>query len=342
MDDVVIKLENVEKRFGNLTALTNMNLSIHRGEIIGLVGPNGAGKTTTLKLIARLLNLTSGKIFIENTEGELQNIRDDSQNLIEVGYLIDIPHFYHTNPFILLKYIANIRNYNANRINSRIDNLLKTFDMYQWKYTNMKQFSKGMIQKIGFLTAIIHDPELVILDEPQTGLDPDARMKIRKYLIKLKNENKTILVSSHLLTEIGQISDKIALINEGRLLGFGALDNLERIFSTKIIFCELLSPIQNNKVFRLTEKVRQNLEQFFPKSETFIAPENIIYDNQLKTFKIRYDGLESSRSEILQILSTKFRSDFTISSFSESKSDQFEELYSKLKLITNDIKKSVE
>jgi ABC-2 type transport system ATP-binding protein len=342
MNDIVLKLQNVEKRFGNLTALHNMNLSIHRGEIIGLVGPNGAGKTTTLKLIARLLKLTSGQIFFKNIDGELQNIREDSHNLIEVGYLIDVPHLYNTTPYILLKYVANIRNYNSNNIDSRIDDLLKTFDMYRWKYTNMKQFSKGMIQKIGFLTAIIHNPELVVLDEPQTGLDPDARMKIRKYLIQLKNENKSVLVSSHLLTEIGQISDKVALINEGRLLGFEALDDLERIFNTKIIFCEILSPIPNNKVISLTEKIRQSLEPFFPQSNQSIAPENIIYEHQLKTFKIRYDGLDTSRSKILQILSNKFRSDFTISSFSESKTDQFEELYSKLTLITNDIKKSVE
>jgi len=186
-----------------------------------------------------------------------------------------------------------------------------------------------MIQKIGFLVAIIHEPELIILDEPQTGLDPGARIKIREYLRLLQNEEKTILVSSHLLHELREVCDKMALINQGTLIGFDTLDNLERKFKIKVILCKILESIPQEKVGTLIEKLFLSLESYLEKDMVTANDKEIItYDNKSKTFKIRYDGLEASRSEILKILSTKFTSDFTISSFSEPKSSQFESLYS--------------
>ncbi|MEJ2252054.1 MAG: ABC transporter ATP-binding protein [Candidatus Lokiarchaeota archaeon] len=314
-----------------MTALEDLTLSIRRGEIIGLVGPNGAGKTTTLKLIARLIKPTAGQIQIKNLNGDLQNVRKNSNNLIEMGFLIDIPHFYDTTPYILLKHIANLRNYNKTDIKSRIDELLKFFNLYQWKYKKIKKFSKGMVQKLGFLVAIIHDPDLLILDEPQTGLDPDARIKIRKYLKTFKSKKKTILVSSHLLTELAEICDKIALINKGKLVGYDKLDNLEREFKTKVIFCEILDQLPPEQLKSLLERMIQTLKSYLEKDVVQGKNDDLItFNHESKTFKIRYDGLESSRSEILKILSTQFQPDFTISSFSEAKNHQFESLYSRL------------
>ncbi len=331
MTETVIELKNVNKKFGNLRAVNNLSLEVKKGEVIGLVGPNGAGKTTTLKLIARLIRPTSGEVLIQNLNGEMQNIHQKSRNLIEMGYLVDIPNFYNTTPYILLKHVANIRNYPKVKIKSRIDELLKKFNLHQWKYKKIKNFSKGMIQKIGFLVAIIHEPELIIIDEPQTGLDPGARIKIREYIRLLKNENKTILISSHLLNELRELCDKMALINQGKLIGFDTLDNLERKFKTKVIICEILEPIPQEKAEKLIEKLFRNLESYLEKDMVNANNREVItYINKSKTFKIRYDGLDASRSEILTILSSKFKSDFTISSFSEPKSSQFESLYSQL------------
>jgi len=228
-----------------------------------LVFPFGAGKTTVLKMIARLIRPSSGEILIENLNGEMQNIHQKSSNLIEMGYLIDIPSFYNTTPYVLLKHIANIRNYSKVNIKPRIDELLKRFDLYEWKYKRLKTFSKGMIQKVAFLVAIIHEPELVILDEPQTGLDPGARIKIREYLRLLQNENKTILVSSHLLNELREVCDKMALINQGNLIGFDTLDNLERKFKIKVILCKILESIPQEKAGTLIEKLFLSLESWF-------------------------------------------------------------------------------
>jgi len=331
MTETVIKLKNVNKKFGNLTAVNNISLEIKKSEVIGLIGPNGAGKTTTLKLIARLNRPNSGTIFVRNIDGELQDIYKNRKGLVEMGFLIDIPQFYNTTPYILLKHIANIRNYSKVNIKSRIDELLKQFNLYQWKYKKLKNFSKGMIQKVGFLVAIIHEPELIILDEPQTGLDPGARIKIREYLRLLQNEKKTILISSHLLNELREVCDKMALINQGTLIGFDTLDNLERKFKTKVIFCEILKPLPQKKAEKLIEKLLRNLESYLEKDMVNDNNREVItYNNKSKTFKIRYNGLEASRSEILTILTSRFKSDFTISSFSEPKSSQFESLYSQL------------
>jgi len=329
MTETVIKLKNVNKKFGNLTAVNNISLEIKKSEVIGLIGPNGAGKTTTLKLIARLNRPNSGTIFVRNIDGELQDIYKNRKGLVEMGFLIDIPQFYNTTPYILLKHIANIRNYSKVNIKSRIDELLKQFNLYQWKYKKLKNFSKGMIQKVGFLVAIIHEPELIILDEPQKGLDPGARIIIREYLRLLQDEKKTILVSSHLLNELREVCDKMALINQGTLIGFDTLDNLERKFKIKVILCKVLEPIPQEKAENLIAKLFRNLASYLEKDMVNANNKEIItYNNKSKTFKIRYDGLEASRIEILNILSSKFKSDFTISSFSEPKSSQFESLYS--------------
>ncbi|MBA7522179.1 Vitamin B12 import ATP-binding protein BtuD [subsurface metagenome] len=331
MSETVIKLENLSKKYGSFIALDTVSFSVRKGEIIGLVGPNGAGKTTLLKLIARLIRPNSGSVFIKNIDCELQNIHKNSKNLIEMGFLIDIPHFYNTTPYCLLRHIANIRNYPRNKIKLRIDHLLKTFDLYEWKYKKLKTFSKGMIQKLGFMVAIIHDPELFILDEPQTGLDTNARIKIRDYLKSLQNEGKTILLSSHLLTELREVCDKIALINQGVLIGFDTIDNLERDFKTKELICEIGNPIPIERVNNLIIKMIRQLEPFLEaKVDHSNFEGSITYNHQKNFFTICYDGKQTSRSEILNILSTEFESDLTISSFYEPKISQLESLYNQM------------
>ena len=157
-------------------------MEVQNGEVIGLIGPNGAGKTTTLKLIAKLLRPNSGKILLRNIQGELQDINDKPKELVQTGFLIDIPQFYNSTPNRLLKLFAKLKQYPKEKINQRIDELLTTFNLISWQDKKVKTFSKGMLQKLGFIQAIIHDPEILFLDEPQTGLDPNARFEIRNYI----------------------------------------------------------------------------------------------------------------------------------------------------------------
>jgi len=331
MTETVIKLDNVCKNFGSLKAVNNLSLEVKKGEVIGFVGPNGAGKTTTLKLIARLLTPNSGKILIINKQGKLQNLRENHKNLIEMGFLIDIPHFYDSTPYRLLKYIANLRNYPKKKLNQRIDHLLSDFNLTKWKYRKIKNFSKGMIQKLGFIVAIIHDPEIIILDEPQTGLDPTARIDVRKHIKSLQKKGKTIFVASHMLYEITEVCNKIALLNEGSLVGFDTLDNLEFLLRVKEIVCKITKPIPPEKINSLLKKLVQSLEPYLEIDlDPTISEESIKYNPNEKSFFIYYDGTEESSTKILNILVNEFKSDFTISSFSKPKTLQLERLYTQM------------
>jgi len=331
ISDIILKLENVCKKFGNFIAVNNVSIEAKRGEVIGFVGPNGAGKTTTLKLIAKLLKPNSGNIFILNRRGKLQNLQENPKNLVEMGFLIDIPHFYNSTPYRLLKYIANLRNYPKEKLNERISELLTTFNLIKWKYKKVKTFSKGMNQKLGFIAAIIHDPEIIILDEPQTGLDPNARIDVRKYIKKLQNVGKTVFLASHMLYEITEICDKIALINQGSIIEFDTLDNLENLIRTKEIIFKLLKPIPVEKKDSIIKRLIQNLEPYLEKDlDPSISKQQIIYNSKEKSIIIYYNGKEESRSDILNILINNFKSDFIIDSFSIPKTSQLEKLYSQI------------
>lgn len=331
MSDIVIKIENLSKSYGKLLALNRLNLEVFKGEIIGLIGPNGAGKTTSLKLIARLIKPDTGKIFIKSKHGELQNIFENSKNLIEMGFLIDIPRFLNTTPYRLLKYICNVRNYPKDKIKGRINCLLSHFDLNDWKYKNIKQFSKGMMQKLGFISAIIHDPELIILDEPQTGMDPNARVKVREFIKSLQEAGKTIFLSSHMLYEIGEICDKIALINHGIMILFDSLENMSQLLKTNELICKINNPISPEKIESLIKKMSLYLKPYLePTTGKMNYEEKILYDPLKNHFLIHHNGLKDNKGEILNILVNEFKSDFTINSYSEVRTSQLEQLYFQL------------
>ncbi|MFX1500740.1 MAG: ABC transporter ATP-binding protein, partial [Promethearchaeota archaeon] len=217
MSEVVMKFENLTKKYGNFTAVNNINLEVCKGETIGLVGPNGAGKTTTIKMIAKILRPNSGRILIRTNESELEDLQNISSTFNQIGFLIDIPAFYNMTAYQLLRYFANLHNYPKDQIDKRINELLQLFKLTEWKHEKVKKFSKGMTQKLGIIQALIHDPDIIILDEPQTGLDPLARVEIRKHIRRLQSIGKTIFVASHMLYEISEVCDKIALINYGSI-----------------------------------------------------------------------------------------------------------------------------
>ncbi|MHA1293663.1 MAG: ABC transporter ATP-binding protein [Promethearchaeota archaeon] len=335
MSEPVIKLENVSKRFGDFLAVNNINLEVRRGEIIGLVGPNGAGKTTTIKMIAKLLKPTSGRILLKNNKGQLQDLHKNARNLIKIGFLIDIPVFYDMTAYQLLKYFALLQNYPRSKIDGRISELLDLFRLSEWKYKKVKTFSKGMTQKLGIIQALVHDPEILILDEPQTGLDPNARIEVRQFIRKLQGLGKTIFVASHMLYEISEVCDKIALINHGSIIGFDTIDNLETILKTKELDCQVLKPILPENLGPIIQKLRKRLELYLDKNlDPNISKIPIKYYQQKQSFKIFYDGKKVSRGEILKILIKEFDSDFTVISFSQPKTSQLERIYSAL--ITQD------
>ena len=327
-NDTMIKLENLTKYYGKHLAVDNVSIEVHSGEVIGLVGPNGAGKTTIIKLIAKLLRPSSGRIWVRDNQGELKDINKKSRNLVKFGFLIDIPAFYkHMTAYQILKYPRE-------KINDRIDELLKIFDLIDWKHEKIKTFSKGMTQKLGMIQSIIHDPEIIILDEPQTGLDPLARIDIRRIIKEFQRNGKTIFVSSHMLAEISEVCDKIALINFGVIIAFDTIDNLERGLKTSGLNCKLLDPISPDQLGSIIKKLTERLEPYLDKDlDLSVSKIPIKYIPEKRSFNIFYDTTDSkqTRAEILKILVKEFESDFTVVSFSKpKKSSQLEQIYSKL------------
>ncbi|MGV9172803.1 MAG: ABC transporter ATP-binding protein [Promethearchaeia archaeon] len=326
----VLKLENLTKRFGDLVAVDNVNLEVNEGETIGLVGPNGAGKTTTIKMIAQLLRPNKGRILIRDKFGELRGLNGANKNLVKRGFLIDVPSFYEgMTAYQLLKYFAKLQEFPKDQIVDRINELMDLFQLSEWKYEKVENYSKGMTQKLGIIQAIIHDPRIIILDEPQTGLDPRVRIEVRKFLRYLQDQGKTIFVASHMLYEISEVCDKVALLNRGKIIAFDTISNLEKTLKTNELSCELLNPISPDKlsplISTLTERLKPYLDQDL---DPGISKLQVKYNPKQRGFNIYYDGKEESKAEILKILVKDFESEFTVTSFTAPRTSQLERIYS--------------
>lgn len=335
MLETVIKLENLTKRFGTFTAVNNISLEVHRGETIGLVGPNGAGKTTTIKMIAKILKPSTGRILIKINNGELQNLQKISRTMSQLGFLIDIPNFYNMRAYDLLRYFAQLQHYPKDKIDQRIDELINLFNLQDWKHENVKNFSKGMTQKLGIIQSLIHDPEIIILDEPQTGLDPLARIEIRKFIRKLQKQGKTIFVASHMLYEISEVCDKIALINHGEILGFDTVENLETGMKIKSVEAMVAEPIESNRLGNIIEKLTARLDSYLDHElDPAISKIPVRYIPAEQEIVIYYKGDKQTRARILKVLVNEFENDFMLISFSKPRTSRLERIYSQL--ITDD------
>ncbi len=326
----VMRLENLTKKFGSFVAVNKINLEVHEGETIGLVGPNGAGKTTTIKLIAKLIRPTSGEILVLNKAGDLQSLNGDDKDLVKFGFLIDQPFFYDMTAYQILRYFARSQNYPKKKINARLDELLTLFKLIDWKHKKVKTFSKGMRQKMGIIQSILVDPQIIILDEPQTGLDPKARIEIRVTIRELQNLGKTIFVASHMLHEISEVCDKIALINNGRIIAFDTIENLEKNLKEKELNCQLLYPIPANKLETTINRLNEKLVPYIDhQAEGSLANHDhgVKYNPEKQSFRISYDGARESRGEILEIFRSEFKPDNKIISFSQPKTSKLEQIY---------------
>ncbi len=333
----VMRLENLTKKFGSFIAVNNINIEVYEGETIGLVGPNGAGKTTTIKMIAKLLRPTSGKILVLNKAGKLQALNGNDKDLVRFGFLIDQPFFYDMTAYQILRYFARSQNYQKEKINSRIDELLKLFKLFKWKHEKVNTFSKGMRQKMGIIQSILVDPQIIILDEPQTGLDPKARIEIRATIRELQKLGKTIFVASHMLHEISEVCDKIALINNGKIVAFDTIENLEKNLKEKELHCQLLYPIPHKDLESTIDRINQKLEHYANHNIEVPTPEHnhsVKYNPEEQNFTIYYDGKRESRGEILEILMSEFKSNNKIISFSQPKTSKLEQIY--LEMILED------
>ncbi|NJL48675.1 MAG: ABC transporter ATP-binding protein [Leptolyngbyaceae cyanobacterium SM2_5_2] len=206
-----------------VTSLQNCSLTIYQGETFGLLGPNGAGKTTLLKTLLGIIRPTAGSAQLF---GQALGARTVKQRL---GYLPENPYFYDfLTGWEFLQYKAGLFGLSAATQHRRIVELLDLVRLSQAaaKKKQLRQYSKGMLQRIGIAQALINDPDLVFLDEPMSGLDPTGRFQVREIILALKQQGKTIFFNSHILSDVEVICDRIAILDQGELICIGSLDDL--------------------------------------------------------------------------------------------------------------------
>ena len=219
-----IVVENLTKKYGEQKAVNDISFDIRTGEVVGFLGPNGAGKSTTMKMITCFMAPTTGNVRLDDL-----SIHSDQESIKKkIGYLPENNPLYSDMAIIdYLKFSAEIQGVDKSDIPQRIAEMVEKCGLDREKHKNISELSKGYRQRVGLAQAMIHDPEVLILDEPTTGLDPNQIVEIRK-LIKELGKQKTVILSSHILSEVEATCDRILIINKGRIVADGSAESLRQ------------------------------------------------------------------------------------------------------------------
>ncbi len=222
-----IEVRDLVKYYGSVKALQGVSLSVERGQIYGLLGRNGAGKTTLVKILLSIVRRTDGSARLLDHEVPGAASRE------RVGYLPEDHRFpdYHTAGS-LLDFLGALSGMARRDRRARIPELLELVSMREWEHVKIRKFSKGMRQRVGIAQALLHDPEVVFLDEPTDGVDPVGRKQIRDLITALKSKGRTVFVNSHLLSEVEMVSDRVGILEKGRLVREGGVGDLTRAAGT--------------------------------------------------------------------------------------------------------------
>jgi ABC-2 type transport system ATP-binding protein len=224
-DKVFVSVQDVSKKYNNLYALHNVSLDIKEGEVFGYIGPNGAGKTTTMKILTGLISDFHGEVKIGSHKMPCQ--RNELHKLL--GYLPQNVAFQEWRTVKdSLKIFGKLSGLNDQEIEKRISEVLDLLDLTTVCDKKISKLSGGMTQKVGLAQALLHNPKLLILDEPLNGLDPLSRQKFKEIVKKLSNEGTTIIFSSHILSDVQDVANVIGILNHGKLLQFGSLNQLKQ------------------------------------------------------------------------------------------------------------------
>jgi ABC-2 type transport system ATP-binding protein len=223
-----IRIEHVSKTVPSgwpgqppATILSDVSFSVGKGEIYGFLGPNGAGKTTTLKILMGLMRPSSGHVEILGAPA--QDVRIQRK----VGFLPESPYFYeYLTGEEFLRFYGRLAGLGKADLERRVPELLKRVRLEEAKGRQLRRFSKGMLQRIGLAQAIIHDPELVVLDEPMSGLDPIGRKEVRDLILQLRDQGKTVFFSTHIIADVEMVCDRVGILHKGKLLATGAIEDL--------------------------------------------------------------------------------------------------------------------
>ena len=243
--NAIIELQNLTKRFGDRTAVDTLNLSVWQGDIFGFVGPNGAGKTSTIRMAAGLLQPTTGEIFIQG-----HSVRNDPRRIKHlIGYM---PDYFGVYPDLrvweYLDFFCACYQIPETRRPALMEGLLELVDLSHRRDDNVDRLSRGLKQRLSLARTLIQDPKVLILDEPAAGLDPRARVEIRALLVELAGMGKTIFFSTHILSDAAEICTQIGIIEAGKLIVSGKLEDLHlQIMPSRLIRITVLDQLEKSQ-----------------------------------------------------------------------------------------------
>ena len=227
MGDSII-IENLTKYYNDFLALNELSLRVPEGENIGLLGPNGAGKSTTLKIMCALIRPTSGRVYVDG----IDVMEHPEKALSCIGAIIETPEFYsYMTPEDNLSYFGRLRGMKGQNLKRRIEEVINLVKLEKWNKVKIEKFSRGMKQRLALAQSLLHDPPILILDEPGLGLDPRGVVEFRE-IIADAGKQKTVFFASHQLNEVTLICDKVAIINNGRLLAYESIKELEQKYQS--------------------------------------------------------------------------------------------------------------
>ena len=239
----LIEAKNLKKSFGDFVAVDNINLTVERGEVVGFLGPNGAGKSTTMKMLTGFLEPDGGEIFIEGIDLKSKPIEAKKS----IGYLPEgAPSYSDMEVSEFLSFVGKMRGLNNNGLlNTRLSDMAEQINLKEVWHKPIETLSKGFKRRVGIAQALIHDPDILILDEPTDGLDPNQKYEMRD-LIKKISTNKAIVISTHILEEVEAVCSRTVIIANGQLLANETPDNLGKQFNKKNMFSLKVANKLNN------------------------------------------------------------------------------------------------
>ncbi len=302
----MLEIKNLRKDYGKYTAVNNLNLTVEKGEIFGFVGPNGAGKTSTMKIIAGLMPATSGEVYVDGI-----NALNESRKVKEkIGYMPDFFGVYDNLKVIeYLEFYASIYGINGAESKKVCGDLLELVDLTSKENAYVDSLSRGMKQRLCLARSLVHNPELLILDEPASGMDPRARFEMKEILRSLKDMGKTIIISSHILPELAELCTTIGIIEKGSFVIKGTVE-------------EIMLNVYNSRPLKI--KVLSKLEEAAAILKEIPKVDRISAEGS--TLTVAYSGTEEEMSKLLSILISK---NISVVSFGQSEGN-LEEIFMKV------------
>ncbi len=281
----MLQIKGLTKRYGKFLAVDGLDLEVPEGEIFGFVGPNGAGKTTTMKIICGLLNADSGEIILDGIDAR-KNMKEIKE---KIGYMPDFFGVYDDlKVHEYLDFYASIYKVKPDATKSMIADLLQLVELEHKRNFYVDSLSRGMKQRLCLARCLVHNPKLLVLDEPASGMDPRARVEMKEILRNLKDMGKTIIISSHILSELSELCTSIGIIDNGKVVIRGSMDDImKQVYSKRVI---------KIKVRDKTEEALMILKEF-PNIEKATNTDHII--------QIDFEGTDDDMAMVLQVLIKK-------------------------------------